>query len=144
MYHGLVRGQFVGMSQAVCLFLGSTSFAWRADCEDVSGGALVSAPLRGAARGCITGSFAASLWGCLRRFACFGAQRRDVEEGGGVGMRRNEEGAQIQSYSKLGVHSYSSELSPTWARSYSQTHTQTLTMADHKYEMHIWGAPRSE
>ena len=47
---------------------------------------------------------------------------RDEEEGGGVGMRRNEEeGAQIQSYSKLRVHSYSSELSPTWTRSYSQT-----------------------
>ena len=74
--HGPVRGQFVGMSQAVCLFRCSTSFAFRADCEDVSGGALASATRRGAARGVFTGSFAAILWGCLRRFACFGGQSR--------------------------------------------------------------------
>ena len=38
-----------------------------------------------------------------------GMYARDEEEGGGVGMRRNEEeGAQIQSYSKLTLtHSYS-------------------------------------
>eukprot|EP00959_Pyramimonas_sp_CCMP1952_P092150 1928730-Pyramimonas_sp.AAC.1 len=35
------------MSQAVCSFACSTSFAFRAECEDVSGGALVSAPVRG-------------------------------------------------------------------------------------------------
>merc|ERR1712039_985468 len=79
-YHGPVRGQFVGMSQAVCSFSCPTSLAFRADCEDVSGGALVSAPLRGAARGVFTGPFAAILWGCLRRFACFHAQHPSLGE----------------------------------------------------------------
>merc|ERR1711933_513206 len=59
------------MSQAVWLFWWAHPSAFRADCEDVSGGALVPAPLRGAARGGCTGPFAASLWGCLRRFGCF-------------------------------------------------------------------------
>eukprot|EP00959_Pyramimonas_sp_CCMP1952_P122219 2554920-Pyramimonas_sp.AAC.1 len=54
------------MSQAVGLCSAPTSFAWRAYCEDVSGGALVSTPLRGAAKG----YDAAVLWGCLKRFAC--------------------------------------------------------------------------
>ena len=78
--HGLVRGHFVGMSQAVCLFLCPTSFAFGADCEDVSSEALISAPLRGAARGGCTGSFAATLWGCLRRLACFWAQHPSLGE----------------------------------------------------------------
>eukprot|EP00959_Pyramimonas_sp_CCMP1952_P165051 3449874-Pyramimonas_sp.AAC.1 len=47
------------MSKAVCLLSCPTSLAFRADSEDVSGGTLVSAPLRGAARGVITGPFAA-------------------------------------------------------------------------------------
>merc|ERR1711933_46424 len=59
------------MSQAVWLFWWAHPSAFRADCEDVSGGALGPAPLRGAARGGCTGPFAASLWGCLRRFGCF-------------------------------------------------------------------------
>eukprot|EP00959_Pyramimonas_sp_CCMP1952_P055346 1157145-Pyramimonas_sp.AAC.1 len=44
------------------------------ECEDVSGGALVSAPLRGAARRYITGPFAVNLRGCLMQFARFRAQ----------------------------------------------------------------------
>ena len=42
-FTGPVRAQFVGMSQAVCLFGGAKSLAFGADCEDVSGEALVSA-----------------------------------------------------------------------------------------------------
>ena len=48
---GPVRAQFVGMSQAVCLFGGPTSFAFGADFEDVSSDSLVSALPRGAAGG---------------------------------------------------------------------------------------------
>eukprot|EP00959_Pyramimonas_sp_CCMP1952_P359332 7524089-Pyramimonas_sp.AAC.1 len=84
------------MSQAVCLFAVPASFAERADCEDVSGGALfqhplreplrgiarsrsrplcgdvssgealVSAPVKGAAEGYCTVPFAAVVWGCLK------------------------------------------------------------------------------
>eukprot|EP00959_Pyramimonas_sp_CCMP1952_P424073 8882813-Pyramimonas_sp.AAC.1 len=62
------------MSQAVCSPSGPTSFASRANFEYVSGGALVSAHLRGAARCVFTGPFAASLWGCPKRLARFHAQ----------------------------------------------------------------------
>merc|ERR1712151_426991 len=64
------------MSQAVCLLSVPTSLATRADCEDVSGGP----PLRGAARGVCTVPFAAVLWGCLRRFACFLPQHPSLGE----------------------------------------------------------------
>ena len=69
--HRPVRGQFVGMSRAVCLLCAADLSAFRADCEDVSSEGLVSAPQGGAAKGCCTGPFAARLWGCLERFACF-------------------------------------------------------------------------
>ena len=78
--HGPVRAQIVGMSQAVCLFRTSTSLAFGADFEDVSGGALVSALPRGGARGYCTGPFAPRLWGCLRRFTCFGPQHLLLSE----------------------------------------------------------------
>eukprot|EP00959_Pyramimonas_sp_CCMP1952_P023136 486580-Pyramimonas_sp.AAC.1 len=69
------------MSQAICLFSCPAPFAFRADCEDVSGGVLVSAPLRGAARGVFTGPFVASLWGCLRRWgAGFNAPKGSRQE----------------------------------------------------------------
>eukprot|EP00959_Pyramimonas_sp_CCMP1952_P228988 4788215-Pyramimonas_sp.AAC.1 len=68
------------MSQAVCPFSCPTSLAFRSDFEDVSGGALVSAPLRGTTRGVFTGPFAAIWWRCLRRFACFGAQHPSLGE----------------------------------------------------------------
>ena len=42
-------------------------------CEDVSSEAMASAPRGGAARGVCMGTFAPRLWGCLRRFACFGS-----------------------------------------------------------------------
>eukprot|EP00959_Pyramimonas_sp_CCMP1952_P046250 965747-Pyramimonas_sp.AAC.1 len=64
------------MSHAVCLFRWPTSSAFKANCEDVSGGALVSAPLKRAPRGYCMGPFAASLWECFQRFACFGGPRR--------------------------------------------------------------------
>eukprot|EP00959_Pyramimonas_sp_CCMP1952_P148239 3101671-Pyramimonas_sp.AAC.1 len=51
-------------SQAVCLLRCPTSFVLTAVCEDVTGGALVSAPLRGAIREYCMGPFAASLWRC--------------------------------------------------------------------------------
>ena len=71
---GPVRAQFVGMSEAVCLFGGPTSFAFGTDFEDVSSDSLVSAPPKGAAGGYLMGPFGPSLWGCLRRFACLGPQ----------------------------------------------------------------------
>ena len=53
-YHGPVRAQIVGMSQAVCLFRTSTSLAFgadfEADFEDVSSEALVLALPGGGAR----------------------------------------------------------------------------------------------
>eukprot|EP00959_Pyramimonas_sp_CCMP1952_P372677 7804086-Pyramimonas_sp.AAC.1 len=49
-FHGPVRNQFVGMSDAVCLSSCPTSLAFRADCEDFSDGALVPAFLTRAAR----------------------------------------------------------------------------------------------
>ena len=58
------RAKVVRMSQAVCLFGWPDSAAFKADCGDVSGGALVSAPLRGAVNGYDTVPFAAALWGC--------------------------------------------------------------------------------
>eukprot|EP00959_Pyramimonas_sp_CCMP1952_P265968 5560900-Pyramimonas_sp.AAC.1 len=68
------------MSQAVCSFSCPTSFVFRADCGDVPGGALVSAPLKEAARSAFTGPFAASLRGCLKRFARFHAQHSWLSE----------------------------------------------------------------
>ena len=47
--------QIVRMSQAVCLLGWPDSFAFRADCEDVSGGALASASQGGTASGQIVG-----------------------------------------------------------------------------------------
>ena len=84
---GPVRAPFVGMSQAVCLFRFPTSFAFGAAPPDVSGEALVSAPLgaqiaRMSRAVCLcslaiyTGPFAAILWRCIKRFACFGGQSR--------------------------------------------------------------------
>eukprot|EP00959_Pyramimonas_sp_CCMP1952_P427780 8958812-Pyramimonas_sp.AAC.1 len=52
----------------------------RADCEDVSGGALVSAPLKGVARCVFTGPFAASLRRCVRRFVRSHAQHPLLSE----------------------------------------------------------------
>eukprot|EP00959_Pyramimonas_sp_CCMP1952_P292519 6117991-Pyramimonas_sp.AAC.1 len=52
----------------------------RAHCEDVSGWALFSAPLGGAAEGYDTVPFAAVLWGCLKRFACFLSQHLSLGE----------------------------------------------------------------
>ena len=72
--HGPARAQNVGMSQAVCLFACSTSAAFGAVCEYVSGEALASASPRGCARGYCTGPLALRLGGCLRRFACLRAQ----------------------------------------------------------------------
>eukprot|EP00959_Pyramimonas_sp_CCMP1952_P167407 3498913-Pyramimonas_sp.AAC.1 len=46
-----VRGRFVGMSEAVCLFSVPTSFPLGADLEDVSSEALIFTSLRGAADG---------------------------------------------------------------------------------------------
>eukprot|EP00959_Pyramimonas_sp_CCMP1952_P284929 5957009-Pyramimonas_sp.AAC.1 len=68
------------MSQAACSSSCPTSFVFKADCEDVSGGALVSAPLRGAARGGFTGPFVANVWGCLKRFARSHAQHPWLSE----------------------------------------------------------------
>ena len=79
-FTGPVRAQFVGMSQAVCLFGCSTSLAFGADFEDVSGDSLVSALLRGAAGVVSRAPFAPSLWGCLRRFACSVAQHPSLSE----------------------------------------------------------------
>eukprot|EP00959_Pyramimonas_sp_CCMP1952_P315737 6608569-Pyramimonas_sp.AAC.1 len=50
------------------------------DLEGVSGGALFSAPLRGAARGCCTVPFGAVGWGCLKRFASFLSQHPLLSE----------------------------------------------------------------
>ena len=79
-FHGPVRGQIVGMSQAVCLFWCPTPLAFGADFEDVSGDSLASVPQRGAASGYDTRPFAARLCGCLRRCACLVAQTSLLSE----------------------------------------------------------------
>eukprot|EP00959_Pyramimonas_sp_CCMP1952_P180042 3765024-Pyramimonas_sp.AAC.1 len=56
---------FCGDVSSGLLVFCPTSIAWIADCEDVSSGAMASAPLRGAARGVFTVPFAAVLWRCL-------------------------------------------------------------------------------
>ena len=76
----MIRAQIGGMSQAVCLFACSTSSAFGAVSEDVSGEALVSALPRGGVRRYDTRPFAPRLWGRLRRFACLGAQHPVVSE----------------------------------------------------------------
>ena len=62
------------MPQALCLFGCRGSPAFRAEREDVSNEALVSALPSWGARRYLTGAFAPRLWGCLRRFACLRAQ----------------------------------------------------------------------
>ena len=78
--HFRIRAQIAGMSQAVCLSGGPDSFAFRADCWDVSSEVVVSTPQGGAARGYDTRPFAPRLWGCLRRFACLHAQHPLLSE----------------------------------------------------------------
>ena len=76
-FTGPLRANFVGMSQAVCLFRCPTSFAFVAVFEDVSGGALVPAPQW-------------AKWGCLRRFASVGEAPGRPREGPGDPRRLQE------------------------------------------------------
>eukprot|EP00959_Pyramimonas_sp_CCMP1952_P330494 6920419-Pyramimonas_sp.AAC.1 len=68
------------MSQAVCSCSCLTALVFISNSEDVSSGALIPAPLRGAATDVFTGPFAASLWGCLGRFARSHAQHPLLSE----------------------------------------------------------------